>query len=141
MKILLLSTLIILFTGSAYGQRTVHFIQDTSITSVLERYSKAFEKGPQIDGYRIQLIARSGNNSKKDANDVKATFLAKYPEVPAYVLYQQPNFKVRVGDFRDRFAAYRFYKELKADFPAAFIVRDEIAFPPLREEELTSEEK
>ncbi len=82
-----------------------------------------------INGYRVQIYFDSGNQSKKKANDVKTQFLAKKPDVPCYLVYQAPNFKVRVGDFRSRYEAYKLYREIRNDFPSAYIVKDEISFP------------
>jgi hypothetical protein len=41
-----------------------------------------------------------------------------------YLTYQQPNFKVRCGDFRTRAEARKYVKSISAYFPSAFIVKD-----------------
>lgn len=76
-----------------------------------------------VKGYRIQLFASS---SKMEALKVKADFLSKHGEISPDVVYQSPNFKVRVGNYRDRLTAYRFLKLYKEDFPSAFAVPDDI---------------
>ena len=43
-----------------------------------------------------------------------------------YFIYQQPNFKLRVGDFEERLSVNKFYEEMKEIFPGAFIIKDEI---------------
>lgn len=88
----------------------------------------------------MQLVALSGNNARKDAENVRARFITMYPDIPAYLIPQLPNFKVRVGNFRDRFEAYRFYKEVKPQFPGAYIVSDIIGFPALDPWEPPTEE-
>lgn len=106
-----------------------YVVQDDDITWLVEKYNTQNQNKPIISGYRVQIYFDSGNQSKKKANDVKTQFLAKNPDIPCYLVYQAPNFKVRVGDFRSRYEAYKFYREIKNDFPSAYIVKDEISFP------------
>ena len=49
----------------------------------------------------------------------------------AHEVYQQPFFKIRVGDFRTKLEAYKFQKEIMAQFPNSFIVKDEIEIDQL----------
>jgi hypothetical protein len=78
-------------------------------------------------GYRVQIYFGA---DKAKANEMKARFLAEYPsKIHAYELYDVPNFKIRVGDFRTRMDAYRFLKKIRAEFPQSFIVESEIEYP------------
>jgi hypothetical protein len=104
-------------------------MQDDDVTWLVEKYNNQNQTKPIINGYRVQIYFDSGNQSKKKANDVKTQFLAKNPDIPCYLVYQSPNFKVRVGDFRTRYEAYKLYREIRNDFPSAYIVKDEINFP------------
>lgn len=106
-----------------------YVVQDDDVTWLVEKYNNQNQTKPIINGYRVQIYFDSGNQSKKKANDVKTQFLAKKPDVPCYLVYQAPNFKVRVGDFRSRYEAYKLYREIRNDFPSAYIVKDEINFP------------
>lgn len=84
-----------------------------------------------LKGYRIQIYFGSGPGSRDKASKEKAKFMKKYPAVPSYLPYTAPNFKVRVGDFRSKLEAQKFHKEVRKDFPNAFIVKDDIALPRL----------
>jgi hypothetical protein len=78
-------------------------------------------------GYRVQIYFGA---DKTKANEMKAKFLGHYSsDIKAYELYDVPNFKVRVGDFRTRMDAYRFLKKIRSEFPSAFIVESEIEYP------------
>jgi hypothetical protein len=79
-------------------------------------------------GYRVQIYF-GGNRPK--AAEVKLDFNDRFPEIPAYMTYQQPNFKVRVGDFRSRYEAVRFLKKIEGMYATSFVVPDEIKLPPL----------
>ncbi|MBO4593599.1 MAG: hypothetical protein J5678_05350, partial [Bacteroidaceae bacterium] len=51
-------------------------------------------------------------------------------QMQAYIVYDEPNFKVKVGDFRTRLEAYAFLQEIK-DVYKGYIIKDNIyAEPP-----------
>jgi hypothetical protein len=104
---------------------------DGRIGELEERYKQINEKEQKINGYRIQIFSNSGTQSFDQATEVQTEFLKIYPEIKSYIIHQKPRFKVRIGDYRTRLDAERFYIELKENFPDAFIVRDRINFPVL----------
>lgn len=75
-----------------------------------------------MPGYRVQIASTA---SRTEAQDLKTEFLRRYPNVRAYLSYQQPYFKLRVGDFEQRTDASRFMNEIYASFPG-FIVNEVI---------------
>ena len=107
----------------------VEVIQDIKLTELLEKHLYYSQNFCVIQGYRIQIYFDSGNNSKKGAMAIKATFITKYPDVEAYIIFQEPYYKVRVGDFRTRMEAEGFLEKIIADFPNAYRVNDKIKFP------------
>lgn len=82
----------------------------------------------QIKGYRVQVFFDS---DKDQVNQKRSDYLARHSENPAYVDYLQPNFRLRVGNFRTRLQAQRWQDEIKNDFPDAIIVEDWIDLPKL----------
>ncbi|MHC1708526.1 MAG: SPOR domain-containing protein [Bacteroidales bacterium] len=84
-----------------------------------------------MDGFRIQIFFDSGSDSKKRAMDARTEFLAKFPEITAYLTFQEPFYKVRVGDFRLRIEADGGLERIKGDYPSAFTVKDKIYFPKI----------
>lgn len=105
----------------------VELVQDYKIKELLSKQIEVNAKS-SLKGYRIKIHFGA---DKAKAKEIKAKFIAKFPDVPAYEKYDQPNFNIRVGDFRTKLDAYRFLKELQSEFPSAFIVQDEIEFPEL----------
>jgi len=102
-------------------------VKDGKIQSVLDKYYEVNErKNGKIPGYRVQI--HFGSDRTK-AKEIKSKFQGKHPETRAYDPYEQPNFKVRVGDFRTKLEAYSFMKEIMIEFPGAFIVQDDIELP------------
>lgn len=77
----------------------------------------------EYDGYRIKIHF---GIDKTAAREVKQKFLAKYPEVPAYEDYKQPNFVIVVGNFKTRVEAFECLKKIQSEFPNAFIIKSKI---------------
>ena len=106
----------------------VRILADPALDSLMQLSKRINEARQSMPGYRVQLYFGA---DRKKANDIKASFLQQNNEHPAYVLYHQPNYKVRIGDFRTRLEAYKALQEVISDYPSSFIVKDEIALPPL----------
>lgn len=80
-------------------------------------------KQKKVSGYRIQLFA---GGKRIDALKVKVDFMKLYPEQVPDIIYQQPNYKGRVGNYRTRLDANKYLELYKIDFPSAFIIKDYI---------------
>ncbi|MFM2207306.1 MAG: hypothetical protein RL213_1281 [Bacteroidota bacterium] len=104
------------------------FVRDSRYDDVVSRQKKENLLHQSVPGYRVQIYF--GVNRPK-ASEVKLDFAGRFPDVPAYLTYQQPNFKVRVGDFRNRYEALQFMKSLEGLYPTVFVVPDEVKLPPL----------
>jgi len=113
-----------LIAASSFAQEGhITVVEDSSIQQVLSMYQTFAKEKRQINGYRIQLAA---NSSRQALIDMKAKFIQQYPDVGAYLEYSAPQFKLRVGDFRDRSEAEAFVTEVRKFFSYAFIVPDKI---------------
>jgi hypothetical protein len=77
-------------------------------------------------GYRVQIF--SGSN-RKDAYSAQARLQDQYPELRTYIIYSEPNFKVRAGDFRTRMEAQKLMQELRSSFSSLFIISEKINPP------------
>lgn len=106
----------------------VTIVADPGIDSLIEADKIQAESDPSLQGYRIQLFADS---DRKGAQDIRTKFLQLFPDIDAYLTYQQPYFKVRIGDFRTRIEAYALYKEMLQHFDKVLIVPDKINLPKL----------
>ncbi len=75
----------------------------------MEKHIEINSKAP-IKGYRVKIHFGTDKNKAKE---IKGNFLARFPAVSAYEKYDQPNFNIRVGDFRTKLEAYKFLKEIQ----------------------------
>jgi len=83
---------------------------------------------PIIHGYRIQIISSS---NKSVVDGAKGNFIENYRGTASKIIYESPNFKLRVGDFRTKLDAQKFQNTIKKTFPSTLIISDLISFPKL----------
>lgn len=79
-------------------------------------------------GYRVQIFYGS---DRREVFNEQSKFNNSFPELNTYITYKQPNYYLRVGDFRTRLEAQRLMNELKPFFPTLFIFREKINAPNL----------
>lgn len=111
---------------------------DVAVSQLVQKHIELNERVRTIPGYRIQVASLSGTSSKNRAFDMKERIRNNYPGVEAYVVFDEPNFKVKVGDFRTRLEAYVFLLRLKNEFPGT-IIRDNIYPTQINWEEMVPE--
>ena len=104
----------------------VEITKDPKIDALIARRLELSKKGQssqQIDGFRIQIYSGA---DRKTAYAEQARFKGIYPQVFAYMTYIQPNYKIRVGDFRTRMDAEKFMYNIKLNFTSVFIFPDQV---------------
>lgn len=79
-------------------------------------------------GYRVQVFY---GPDRRETFSEQAKFKTLYPKLNTYITYKEPNYYLRVGDFRTRLEAQRLMNELRGDFPTLFIFREKINAPSL----------
>ena len=70
-----------------------------------------------------------GNNAVRHATAIKQQFESAHPDIPIYLSYNQPYYRLRVGDFRNRVEAEKCLRIVKREYPEAFVTAD-LIFPP-----------
>ncbi|HRH65708.1 MAG TPA: SPOR domain-containing protein [Bacteroidia bacterium] len=108
---------------------SIRITRDPRLDELIERQKQINLEKQSMPGFRVQIYF-GGNRPK--ASEVKLDFNSRYPDIPAYLTYQQPNFKVRVGDFRNRYEAQKLLKQLEGKYPTTFVVPDEVKLPSIR---------
>ena len=108
---------------------TVLITKDARVDDLIKRQKEINLQKQTIPGFRIQIYF--GANRQK-ALDVKNDFAARHPNVSSYLSYQQPNFKIRAGDYRTRLEAQKFLKDIEGQYFTTFIVQDDIRIPALK---------
>lgn len=104
------------FSGWAQtGQVSVQ--QNDLIPELVALKTEMTNDGKLGERHKIQVFY--GDN--KAASDMLQQVRSKYPDYPSNIYYETPNYKVWIGNFRNRLEADRALLKIKADYPSAFI--------------------
>jgi len=116
--------------SSAQSRGKVEVVKDPLIDTLIARrpsLNKNNINGEETaNGFRVQIFFGS---SRQAAYDAQAKFMNEYPEIHTYITYIEPNFKVRVGDFRTRLEAQKLETALGELFKSLFIIPEKINPP------------
>ncbi|MDR3711852.1 MAG: SPOR domain-containing protein [Puia sp.] len=116
---------------SAAGTVVVH--KDPRIETLIKKQAQINEVTTRdsrrnVPGFRIQVI------QSRDRNKVfaeKTKIYQQFPDLQPYLVYQQPYYKLKVGNFKTQEEAEDFQKQLTKLFPTGlFVVRDIIDVKP-----------
>lgn len=126
-------------TGYAQRKGEVEVVADPLI-ALMQRYrtgtniaANTGNKAPVVDkknatrtttmGFRVQIY--SGAN-RTEAYAEQARFKRLYKDLDTYVSYEEPNYRVKVGDFRSRGDAQELMQGLRKQFNSVFVFTEEI---------------
>lgn len=116
-----------IISTSVFAQRQGHteIRGDVAVSQLVEKHIEFNERVKTMPGYRIQIASFSGANSRTSAFAMKERFIESFPEVEVYLVFDEPNFKVKVGDFTTKLEAFAFLQKIKLQFPGV-IIKDNI---------------
>jgi len=77
----------------------------------------------KVRGFRVQIFAGASRNQ---AFSEQTRFRGMYKDVDTYITYDEPNYRVKVGDFRSRSEANAFMRELRQYFSNVFVFSESV---------------
>ena len=134
-KIVGLIFFVMVIFGNLFTQNNDNYnskvISSDKIDSLVQLHIKYNQEYPVFMGYRIQILKASGNEAIDAIEESKMEFSEKYINIPVYLTFDEPDYRVRVGDFRTRLEAEEFLKKINREYPGAWVIQDDINFPDL----------
>lgn len=121
---------LLLVTGTTFGQGSVEVIADPAVEKLMAtRLAQRQASGGKIPGYRI-LLAYSGSRAtaERQAEEARLYYMGKFDIV---VMYDEPNFKVYLGEYRQRWEADVVLREVQKQYRGARVIPDRIRLPLL----------
>ena len=116
--------------NGAQGQSTINKPQDTeTISSELKQVAE-----PKTKGYRLQVFL---SQDKEQVMKMKAEFIKNFDDVEVYVDRKAPNYRLKVGDFYNRFDANAYKLKIAKLYPNCIVVADDVALPKVIIQEST----
>ena len=84
-----------------------------------------------ISGYRVRIFFDNKQSARVESEKTLKKFESMFHDIFAYRTYTNPYFKVTVGDCRTKSEAMALLGRIKKVFPSAFVVKENIMFPPV----------
>lgn len=144
-KGLILCSAICLLFVQAKGQESNNvIIQQNSLITLLQNFRALHEINPTtarlislgtkpVDkskatrvkrkGFRVQIYAGS---NRSEAYAMQARFKNQFSNMDTYISYSEPNYRVKVGDFRSRSQATEFMNSIRTQYKSVFIFQEDI---------------
>ncbi len=130
MKLLLIS--IFLYNSTVYAQDSLIY-RDPRVDSLIKKQIQINEETTRdsrrnIPGFRIQVAS---SNDRNLVFNIKTKIYQLYPELKPYLIYQPPNYKLKVGNFKTPEEADPYLQKLMQNFPSGvYLVPDIIEVKP-----------
>ena len=123
--------LIILLPFLSVAQTDTTLLKNGSITSINEKgvnalvikYENNLKERNGVEGWRVQLTFKA---KRAKIMQIKIDFTKLYPEIPAYLEYEEPYYRVRVGNCKTRLEAVKIKQQIRNNFPSAYLVPETI---------------
>lgn len=129
---LLLSMFFLTVKSSAQIHGEVEVIKDPRIDSIIAHRlidikSPLGKIGNSSGyGYRVQFFISPKRN---EIYAKQAAFNELYPDLRTYIIYREPNYKLKAGDFRTRLEAQKLMRDIRPQFPTLFLLSEKINLP------------
>lgn len=105
----------------------VHIKGDADIQNLVELHTAINREHKTITGYRIQIFSGSSyDHPIAELQTFKENFEQTFPDIPAYLNYFDPDFKIRVGNFRNRLDCIPTLKKIRRKYPSCYPVKTDI---------------
>jgi hypothetical protein len=135
---LILSFIVIAISATAQDTSSVVVHKDPRLDVLLKKQgdvNAAIKKANArtAKGFRLLVI---NTNKRDEAIAAKTKVYSNFPELKAYLVYQSPYFKLKVGNFNTREEAQQYQKSLGYYFPkGVFVIPDIIEVTPEKDSE------
>jgi len=123
--------IIMAVAAMAQNRGSLNVDQDSRIESLIAKQRTMYRIDSSFSGYRIHVFMEIGNEALQHAEEVKRQFENAFPDIPIYLTYAEPYFRLRAGDFRNRVEAEQCLRRIKPRFKEAFVTADMIYRPKI----------
>jgi hypothetical protein len=117
--LLLLSMLIITSNHITAQNNTLNLNQDSKFDQLLNEKRKSNPNLSYTDRYKIQIYNGASEIAKKTLNE----FRLEYKNLDGTIIFNTPNYKVWVGNFRTRMEAERNLIEIQKKYKTVFLIK------------------
>lgn len=114
----------------AYNDGNITITQDARLLKLVKKHKDL--NNNKYKGWRVQIYFDSGQRAMAGAQNAKKKFLTRYGNKHgAYIVYDSPYYKIRVGDFRTKAEALNFKEKIKGTFPNSWLISNVLVNYPV----------
>ena len=94
-------------------------INEKGIDALVSKYENILKAKNGVEGWRVQIMFKT---KKEEIQQLKIAFIKLYPEIPAYLKYEAPYYRLRVGNCRTKLEAIKIKRQISKNFPSTYPV-------------------
>ena len=118
-RFFLVFTSVYLYSGSLNGQENSIRYNDT-LTKKFYNLKKEYSKRVfESTFYTIQIYY----GGLEEADSILEDFRENYQEIKSNLIFETPNYKVRIGEYKDVNIASQKLEEIRRNYPSSFIIK------------------
>tara|TARA_B100001758_G_scaffold18753_1_gene13292 strand:+ start:1044 stop:1445 length:402 start_codon:yes stop_codon:yes gene_type:complete len=103
---------------------------EEGLDSLIIKNQNIINKKDGILGWRVQLTFKS---TKDEIKKTRVNFIKLYPEIPTYLTYDPPYYRICVGNFRTKNEALKLNNFIRRNYIEAYPVQKIIPLSLLRD--------
>ena len=104
-------------------------INERGIDALVGKYEYILKAKNGVDGWRVQLKFKA---KEAEILQLKLKFIRLYPDIPVLLEYEEPYYRIRVGNCRSKLEAIKIKHQIRKHFPNAYPVPEIINFSQLK---------
>ncbi len=101
----------------------ISVIMSDSLTVAMNKQIEK-NKTRKTTGYRVRIYFNNSRDARIISEQIVDTFKVHHPDIPVFRKYDNPYFKVTVGEFFSRADAMRFMEAIRREYPTVFLVKE-----------------
>ena len=118
-RILLVFTGVYLCSNSLYSQENSIRYNDTLTKKFYDLKKDYSKRVYESTFYTIQIYY----GGLEDADSILEDFRENYQEIKSNLIFETPNYKVRIGEYKDINIASQKLEEIRRIYPSSFIIK------------------
>ncbi|WP_338409322.1 SPOR domain-containing protein [uncultured Flavobacterium sp.] len=111
--------LVLIFSTISINSFSQAIEQDPKIEALLKEKRNISTRITVNDLYKIQIF----NGEKNEAYKIYKEFKVRFKEIDGTMIYNNPTYKVWVGNFKTRIEAEKNLLEIKLKYPLALLIK------------------
>tara|TARA_B100001093_G_scaffold520525_1_gene617685 strand:- start:6061 stop:6453 length:393 start_codon:yes stop_codon:yes gene_type:complete len=117
---------ILLFSQNENTKREI--INEKGIDNLVLKYETILKNTGGINGWRLQLKFKA---KESEIIKIKLKFIKLFPNIPVFLEYQEPYYRIRVGNCRTKLEALKIKNLIKHHFSDTYPVPEIISITKL----------